>query len=268
MSRHAQRMAPEQSVHGDILRATELLRSARRVLVITGAGMSADSGLPTYRGVGGLYDRELTDDGISIEDALSGAMFARDPALTWKYISQIERACRGAMPNAGHEALAELASHYERFCVLTQNVDGFHAAAGSRDVIEMHGTIHRLQCTQCANAWVVEDYAGLAQIPPACGVCGGLVRPAVVLFGEMLPDDAVCRYEFALAEGFDLVLVVGTSAVFPYIAAPVEQAASSGCATIEINPQRTMISDLCDVHLRANAAHALTALLADVRQKS
>lgn len=244
-------------------RARMLLRQARRVLVITGAGMSADSGLPTYRGVGGLYDRELTDDGIDIEDALSGAMFQRYPAVSWKYIAQIEQACRGAQPNPGHYALAQLASHYERFCVLTQNVDGFHAGAGSRDVIEMHGNIHHLRCTACGDRHVVENYAALTQLPPRCSVCDGVIRPDVVLFGEMLPDHAVRRYEIGLAQGFDLILSVGTTAVFPYIAAPVEQAAAAGHATVEINPQRTAISRLCDVQLPLNAAQALTALAND-----
>lgn len=240
--------------------AQTLLRNARRVLVITGAGMSADSGLPTYRGVGGLYDREVTDDGVAIEEALSGPMFQRDPALTWKYIAQIEAACRGAKPNVGHYALAQLAPHYERFCVLTQNVDGFHAAAGSRDVIEMHGSIHHLRCTRCGEKRVVENYASLGELPPRCAACDAVIRPEVVLFGEMLPDTAVRRYEIALSEGFDLVLVIGTSAVFPYIAAPVEQAKKNGCATIEINPEPTPLSLLCDVQLSMNAADALTAL--------
>ena len=244
----------------DIERAVAMMRVARRVLVITGAGMSADSGLPTYRGVGGLYDRDLTDDGIAIEDALSGDMFARDPALTWKYIAQIERACRGAKPNEGHTALARMAPRFDRFCVLTQNVDGFHAAAGSRDVIEMHGTTHRLRCTRCGDRRVVEDYAQFASLPPRCTVCEGIVRPEVVLFGEMLPDDAVRRYEFALSQGFDLVIAVGTTAVFPYIAAPVQQAAASGHATIEINPARTALSEWCNVRLRARAAQVLPAL--------
>jgi NAD-dependent deacetylase len=248
------------TMNTEITRAGTLLRNAHRVLVITGAGMSADSGLPTYRGVGGLYDRDLTDDGITIEDALSGPMFEQDPGTTWKYIAQIEAACRGAKPNVGHYALAQIAPSYERFCVLTQNVDGFHAAAGSRDVIEMHGSIHRLRCTRCGDRRAVEDYASLTDLPPRCGVCDAVIRPEVVLFGEMLPDRAVRRYEIALAEGFDLVLVVGTSAVFPYIAAPVEQAAAKGCATIEINPQPTPISLVCDVQLSMNAAEALTAL--------
>jgi len=240
--------------------AAQVLVDARRVLVITGAGMSADSGLPTYRGIGGLYDRELTDDGVSIEDALSGPMFARNPNLTWKYIAQIEQACRGAAPNAGHRALVELADRYERFCVLTQNVDGFHRDAGSRDVLEMHGDIHRLKCTGCNQQSNVTNYADFAQLPPSCSVCGGMLRPQVVLFGEMLPSGAVTRYERALADGFDTILVIGTTAVFPYIAAPVREAWQRGMMTIEVNPTSTEVSRFCAVTVRDNAAPALAAL--------
>ncbi|HWY23991.1 MAG TPA: Sir2 family NAD-dependent protein deacetylase, partial [Nevskia sp.] len=126
------------------------LRQARSVLVITGAGMSADSGLPTYRGVGGLYDSGPTDDGVAIEEALSGEMMRTRPELCWKYLGEIERACRGCQPNAGHRVLAELAPAYQLFTVLTQNVDGFHRMAGSRDLIEIHGNLHRLHCGFCS----------------------------------------------------------------------------------------------------------------------
>ncbi len=244
----------------EIRSAASMLAGARRVLVLTGAGMSADSGLPTYRGIGGLYDEAVTEDHIAIEDALSGEMLARDPALTWKYIGQIEKACRGAKPNAGHDVLARLQSRYERLCVLTQNVDGFHSVAGSSDVIEMHGDIHRLRCTDCNNRSWVADYSGLDALPPTCSICGGMLRPEVVLFGEMLPVRAVARYEAALAGGFDAMLVVGTSAVFPYIAAPVRDAWKQGVATIEINPQETEISRFCRATVRLPAARALSEI--------
>lgn len=240
--------------------AAVMLSDAQRVLVITGAGMSADSGLPTYRGIGGLYDTDLTAEGMPIEEALSGATFQRDPALTWKYIAQIEQACRGAAPNRGHEILAELAPRFERLCVLTQNVDGFHRFAGSSDVIEMHGDIHSLSCTACGARNTVDDYSTLDDIPPRCEHCGGIVRPDVVLFGEMLPWKAVNRYERALSDGFDVVMTIGTTAVFPYIAAPVREAWQMGQGTIEINPQPTDISRFCHAIMRDRAAHMLQRL--------
>src|SRR4051812_38239280 len=112
--------------------AARMLASARSALFITGAGVSAASGIPTYRGIGGLYAGKATDEGMSIEEALSGSMLRRSPEITWKYVHQIERACRGARPNPAHAALARIGERIERTWVLTQNVDGFHTEAGSR----------------------------------------------------------------------------------------------------------------------------------------
>ncbi|MDT0635557.1 NAD-dependent protein deacylase [Spectribacter hydrogenoxidans] len=236
-----------------------LLARAERLLVITGAGMSADSGLPTYRGVGGLYNDGGTDEGIPIETALSGGMYAQRPALTWKYISQIEQACRGARPNAGHQVLAGLEQSGRRVTVVTQNVDGFHARAGSSDVIEMHGNLHQLYCPACQHCEQVPDFGGLA-IPPVCPACDGMLRPRVVLFDEMLPDMAVARYEQALADGPDMVISIGTTAVFPYIAEPVRQAVRERIPTVDINPVANPLSRAVDHHLAMPAARALTAI--------
>ena len=237
-----------------------LLSTARRVLFITGAGMSADSGLPTYRGVGGLYEGTVTDIGLPIEKALSGAVFASRPDITWRYLAQIESACRSARPNAGHYAIARLEAQRGGVTVLTQNIDGFHRGAGSRDVIEIHGTLHRLRCVSCGRAREVADYGGLS-IPPECPHCGGVLRPDVVLFGENLPEAAVQRFEAALAEGPDLVFSVGTGSAFPYIAGPVVWAAQQGIPTVEINPGTTPVSDIVSMRLPLRAGEALPALL-------
>lgn len=238
--------------------ASELCR-ARRVLVITGAGLSADSGLPTYRGVGGLYDDVATEDGVSIEQALSGAMLRRRPELTWKYLLQIAQACAGREPNQGHRALVEMADRFERFTVLTQNVDGLHARAGSRDLIEIHGNLRRLWCQTCGYEErdpAVPELAG----PPGCPCCGSTLRPDVVLFGESLPPAAIERLEQVLDEGVDFVMSIGTSSGFPYIAGPVAMAARAGLPTLEINPSRTEVSYLVRHRLQARAADALPAL--------
>lgn len=240
-------------------RAVAALRSARSVLVITGAGMSADSGLPTYRGIGGLYEGAATDDGMPIELALSGVMLRHDPSITWKHIARIEEACRGAGPNEGHRVLARWERRFPRFWILTQNVDGLHQAAGSQNVIPIHGDVHRLHCTVCADAFEVPDYAGMA-IPPTCRVCGGLVRPAVVLFGEMLGPANVSRLERELRGGFDLVISIGTTSAFPYIAGPVEDAARRGVPTIEINPGTTEVSRLVAHRFETGASAALVVL--------
>ena len=234
------------------------LRQARRVLFVTGAGISADSGLPTYRGVGGLYDGMATEVGLPIEVVLSGPMLRRDPALVWKHIAQVESACRGAEPNAAHRIIAALQDRCE-VVVLTQNVDGLHRRAGSERVIEIHGTVHQLNCTQCGWAREVPDYSRL-EVPPSCPDCGGLVRPAVVLFEEMLPDGAVTALYEALEAHFDLVFSVGTSSLFPYIAAPVAAQVQAGRPAVEINPGSTDVSDMVTWRLRSGAADAMEAL--------
>ena len=241
------------------------LAAARRVLVITGAGISADSGLPVYRGVGGLYDGDDTEDGVPIETALSGAMLRQRPELTWKHLLQIARAGVGCEPNAAHHALArmEASGRFAGFTVLTQNVDSFHHAAGSRDVIEVHGDLRQLHCRACGYDAPMPDPRGLDG-PPACPCCAALMRPSIVLFGESLPAAAITRYEQVLEQGVDLVMVVGTSAGFPYIAGPVAQAARQGLPTIEINPARSEVSYLVRHRLAVRAAVALPDLCAEI----
>lgn len=247
------------SADSDLDHVARLCERAQRILFVTGAGISADSGLPTYRGIGGLYDDVHTDDGVPIEVALSGKMMAERPDITWKYLAQIEANCRGAGPNRSHYAIARLGREKERVMVFTQNVDGLHRAAGSTDVLEIHGTLHRLRCVDCESARQVEDYSGL-MMPPICPRCGGRLRPDVVLFGEELPVDGLQRLEQALAGGFDLVFTIGTTSVFPYVAAPVWWAARMGWPTVEINPGDSEVSDLVDVRLRLGAADAFAAL--------
>lgn len=239
-------------------RIARALAGARRLCFITGAGLSAESGLPTYRGVGGLYNDVATDEGLPIEDLLSGAMFARDPALTWKYIARIERACRGATFNAAHAMIAALEAHFD-VVVITQNVDGFHRAAGSTRVIELHGDLHRLYCTGCDRRVRVTDYAGL-ELPPRCPACAGIVRPDVVLFGEMLPAAAIAAQDVEHARGFDALFAVGTTAGFPYISGPVLDAVRRGVPAIEINPDRTVLSASVTHRLPAGAVVALAAI--------
>lgn len=242
-----------------IQQVAQHLARARSVLFITGAGLSADSGLPTYRGVGGLYEGNQTEDGMPIEVALSGEVLRSRPGVCWKYIRRIEQACRGARFNRGHEVIALLEQRLDRCCVLTQNVDGFHQAAGSRNVIEIHGNVHRLVCTGCGHRFVVEDYTGLADVP-YCQRCAALVRPEIVLFGELLDSDRLAELERELALGFDMLFSVGTSSGFTYIAEPVRQVRSAGGVTVEVNPGRTAVSELVDFRLRAGAAQMLDSL--------
>lgn len=237
--------------------AQELCR-ARRLLFITGAGISADSGLPTYRGIGGLYNNQATEDHFSIETALSGSMLETNPAITWKYLYQIEEACRGARFNDAHAIIAEWQDIFE-VCVLTQNIDGFHRDAGSRNLVEIHGDIHDLYCTRCNYQTTVPDYSAL-ELPPSCPRCHALVRPRVVLFGEVLPSHAIQHLYRELDQGFDLVFSIGTTSVFPYIAGPVVRASQMGIPTVEINPGSTHVTHFVDYKLASGAAASLRAI--------
>ncbi len=243
----------------DVHAICRVLHTDPAVLFITGAGLSADSGLPTYRGIGGLYVDKQADEGMPIEEALSGGVFRRRPEITWKYIHQVARASGDAAPNRGHEVIAEMERRLKRVWVLTQNVDGLHRAAGSTNLIEIHGDVHDIVCPRCPWAIRVEGYVDVDDVP-TCPDCGTVVRPNVVLFGEMLPTDAVYTLQRELGRGFGLVFSVGTSSLFPYIAGPVWSAARAGVPTVEINPGRTDVSGEVRWHLRCGAAEALGAI--------
>ena len=244
-----------------IARVADLLTQARSVLFITGAGISADSGLPTYRGVGGLYHDRDTEDEVPIEVALSGQVFARQPELTWKYLLELEQASRGKTYNRGHEVIAEIEGEgSRRVWTLTQNVDGFHRAAGAEQVIDIHGCLHDVRCTECAHARRVEDFGFVEEVPPRCPTCEAVLRPDVILFGEQLPEAQLEAYHRELARGFELVVSVGTSSLFPYIAAPMFEAHRVGIPTVEINPGATQVSAAASVCVRAGAAAALDAI--------
>lgn len=237
----------------------ERLQDARRVLFITGAGISADSGLPTYRGFGGLYNDQLTEDGMPIEVALSGRVMASQPAITWKHLARIEANCRGAQPNAAHRIIAAMQQRLPT-TVLTQNIDAFHRKAGSTDLIEIHGDLFELECRHCGHRENVPDYSALKELPPPCPHCLGYLRPGVVLFGEALPRAAIERLEEVLSEGYDLVFSIGTTSVFPYIAQPFAMAGELDALAIEINPGDTEVSIFADLRWRTGAADALQTL--------
>jgi NAD-dependent deacetylase len=241
------------------------LRRCRSILFVTGAGMSADSGLPTYRGVGGLYNTEETDEGLPIEELLSGETFRHRPEWTWKYLRQVEHACRGATFNRGHAVLAEMERHFPRVWVLTQNVDGLHRAAGSRNVIAIHGDLGEIRCTGCAYRIKTADYAGLPELP-RCPECTAVLRPDVVLFGEMLPESGLRELKNQLREGFDIVFSIGTTSVFPYISLPVELAVQREKPSVEINPGTTRVSELATYRLALGAAVALDAIWKRVQE--
>jgi NAD-dependent deacetylase len=242
-----------------IKKIARLMKKARSILFITGAGVSADSGLPTYRGIGGLYNDAETDDGIPIETALSGDILNSRPEVTWKYLCQIEKRCRAARFNRAHEVISLAERSFERVLVLTQNIDGFHQAAGSKSVIDIHGNLYDIYCIKCGWRKTLHDY-GQIRVPPQCPVCKGIARPDVVFFGEMLPRSKCDQLAVELETGFDLYFTIGTTSFFPYIAQPIMEARLRNKTTVEINPWQTAVSDYIDIKVPGRAADVLDAI--------
>jgi NAD-dependent deacetylase len=231
--------------------ARERLRAARNVLVLTGAGISAESGVPTFRGPEGLW-RQFRPEDLATPEA-----FARDPRLVWEWYAWRRERIAAVEPNAGHQALARLEEQVPGYLLATQNVDGLHALAGSRRMVELHGSIWRLRCVGCG---AERDERGpLATLPPRCA-CGGLLRPGVVWFGESLPEQGFHK-AFAAAAEADVALVVGTSSVV-YPAAGLPGAArAAGAFVVEVNLEPTPLSGACHVCLRGPASEVLPELV-------
>jgi NAD-dependent deacetylase len=238
----------------EIARVRERVAAARHVAVLTGAGMSAESGVPTFRGPDGLWRN------YRAEDLATPQAFARDPNLVWAWYDWRRGLIAGCRPNPGHTALAELEGRDGGFTLVTQNVDGLHALAGSRDPVEMHGNIWKVRCTGCHR--VTEDRRVPIPIPPACEACGALLRPHIVWFGESLEqgvlDRAVGAFEVA-----DVALVVGTSGLVQPAASLAGIAARNGAFVVEINPDATPASGLVDVALRHKSGEVLPGIVGD-----
>ncbi len=242
------------------------LQPGHRLLFITGAGLSADSGIPTYRGSGGLYNAVPTEDEMPIEQALSSRVFRSHPEITWKYLFQIAEAAQEATFNRGHQVIAEMEHIFQHVCVLTQNVDGFHRDAGSVNLIEIHGNLRELECTACDFERRL-NRGDEIPVPPRCPECRAVLRPNIVLFEEMLPVDMLTRFQENWEAGFDAVFSVGTSSVFHYIAAPFVWAGQHGKAAIEINPDDTEVTAYSTHKIRLPAAAALDTIWTRFQQR-
>jgi NAD-dependent deacetylase len=222
------------------------------VAVLTGAGVSAESGIPTFRGAGGFW-KDYRPEDLATPEA-----FARDPRLVWEWYDWRRQLIAKAAPNPAHFALAHLETRKPRFTLITQNVDGLHDRAGSRRILKLHGDIWRMRCTVCGANWP-DRRAPLPKIPPHCQ-CGGLARPGVVWFGEALPDGMMQEAEHA-ARSAAVFLVIGTSAVVYPAAGLVPYARQSGAKVIEINPEATPFSGMVDCALQGPAGELLPELL-------
>ncbi|HTS51382.1 MAG TPA: NAD-dependent deacylase [Bryobacteraceae bacterium] len=233
--------------------AREWLKQARSVAVLTGAGVSAESGVPTFRGADGLWKRHRA------ESLATPEAFAQDPKLVWEWYDWRRGVLAGVKPNAGHYALAELEKRTPQFTLITQNVDGLHELAGSRNVLRVHGSIWMSRCLECGREQ--EDRRSpLPEIPPRCA-CGGMLRPGVVWFGETLPTAVWSAAERA-ARSCDLLLVIGTSAVVYPAAGLAHVAKSSGARVVEINVAETPLSREIDEFLLGPAGELLPQLIA------
>lgn len=227
--------------------------SARSITVLTGAGISAESGVPTFRGGGGT--EIWTWRGRPVTELSSAELIATDPKLVWEWFDYRRGILAEAQPNPGHRALAEWERRFEDFTLVTQNIDGLHRAAGSLNVLEVHGNIWRARCLRCASVFESRE-TPLEENPPLCFVCGSAARPDVVLFGELVSESLFERAEEAAARA-DLFFIIGTSAVvYPAAGLPI-RAKQSGARVIEVNPEMTDISFYADFTLLGKAGDIL-----------
>jgi NAD-dependent deacetylase len=230
----------------------ERLRRDPRVTVLTGAGVSAASGVPTFRGADGLW-KNFRPETLATPEA-----FERDPKLVWEWYAWRRSKIASCQPNEAHRVLAEWSRRFTNFRLVTQNVDGLHERAQTRDTIRLHGSIWEVSCWErCARSpgrWR-DDTETFAQLPPKCPHCGGMIRPGVVWFGETLDPGVVAQA--ANATNCDVFMTIGTSAVVYPAAGFLEQAKAHGAFTVEINPEATPATRMVDLALVGGAETVL-----------
>jgi len=229
------------------------LKEARRVAVLTGAGVSAESGVPTFRGMGGLWE------GRRIEEVATPEAFERDPETVWEFYDARRRGLARCAPNRAHAALAALEQRIEDFTLITQNVDDLHRAAGSRRLIELHGNLWRVRCTAGCGEREDRRVPLPRPLPPRCS-CGAPLRPAIVWFGEWLDPDDMAAAD-AAASRAQVFLVIGTSGVVEPAASLARTAAAAGARVVEINPEPTPLTPVAAASLRGPAGTIVPRLV-------
>ncbi len=227
----------------------EKLKSAKSIIFFTGAGISAESGIDTFRGKGGLWNK------MSAQELASFDGFMKNPNLVWEWYQYRRKIVRETSPNAGHKTIAEFEKYFDEITVVTQNVDNLHKRAGSSNILELHGNIERNFCMDCKAFYGVEKFIDFEEVPK-CEKCGGMIRPDVVWFGETLPQDIFAEAERKAAES-DICFIVGTSAmVYPAAYIPIS-AKEVGATLVEINIEPTNITDQVDYSITGKAGEVL-----------
>jgi len=233
------------------------IKSAKRVAVLTGAGISAESGIPTFRGAGGYWKN------YRAEDLATPEAFARDPKLIWEWYAMRMQVCLDAKPNPGHEVVAKMESYFPEFLLVTQNVDGLHVRAGNEKLVEIHGNIFTARCTSCKTKFKLTQVPN--QIPVICESCGKLARPHIVWFGESYDMDLIQKARNFLLKT-DLLFVIGTSG---QVGVPVQlasEAIAHGAYSIEINPDSSTISNLVNLHFASASGKILPEIWQEIIQ--
>lgn len=238
--------------------AITALQSARSVVVLTGAGVSAESGVPTFRGAGGLW-RTYQTTSLATPEA-----FSRDPKLVWEFYNYRREVLKPLEPNPGHYAIATLEERAPNFTLITQNIDNLHRLAGTKNLVELHGNIWRVRCTNptCQNSKNPQENRKVPMdpLPPSCEECGSLLRPHIVWFGEMLDPEAI-RSAIKATQECDFFIVAGTSAVVQPAAGMPVLARQEGAFVLEVNPEQTELSGAMNESIQEKSGTALPNLL-------
>lgn len=240
-------------------RLLQSLTSAKKIMVITGAGASKESGLGTFRDTDGEWSR------MNPMEMASPNGFSKNPPLVWKWYRHRKKEALEATPNKGHLSLATMEQHFDSFSIFTQNVDGLHQRAGSKNVYELHGSIHTYHCFDCSTPFTQAEPLN-NEHPEQCLECGGMIRPSVVWFTESLPEDVLIKAEIAAKE-CDIFMSIGTSSeVFPANTF-ASMAAQYGAVTIEINPNPTIQSNMFTFRLPYASGQVLPLIVEQLIKK-
>jgi NAD-dependent deacetylase len=238
----------------------DILLAANNVCSLTGAGISAESGVPTFRGKDGLWKT------YRAEQLATPMAFIQDPRLIWEWYDWRRGIIASKEPNDGHKVLVEWEALFPNFALITQNIDGLHQRAGSKNVIELHGNIWKQRCT--SEKTLIENHdVPLEEIPPHCETCGALLRPHVVWFGESL-DGSILQQSFHLSAACDVMFSIGTSAVVQPAASLPLSAAEHGAKIIEVNPDPTPLTDFADFSFRAKSGEFLPVLNDELKKRT